>query len=687
VDIAAWLRSLGLEQYEQAFLDNAVDAAVLPELTVEDLRDLGVSLVGHRRKLLAAIAVLRSDVGSTASAPVATSTAERRQLTVMFCDLVGSTPLSVRLDPEDLRGIIGAYHRGVAEKVESFGGFVARYMGDGVLIYFGYPQAHEEDAERAIRCGLAAVDRVSQLILAEELHLRVGIATGLVVVGGEFVEHEIVGETPNLAARLQALAEPDTVVIAAGTRRLVGDIFEYRDLGAFELKGIDGPVPVWQVLRPSGVASRFEALHGSRLSPLVGRDEEVDLLQRRWARANAGDGQVVLISGEPGIGKSRLVAALAERLRGEPYLRLRYFCSPYGQNSALFPIVDQLSRASGLARDDTPAAKLAKLEALLTRAAPEDEDVALLADLLSLPSSERYPPPNLSPQRKKDRTLEALLRQLEGLAHQHPVVMVVEDAHWIDPTSLELLDLTVERVGSLRVLLIVTFRPEFQPHWTGQPQVSMLALNRLDRRQRAVLVEQITGGKVLPDDVFAQIVDRTDGVPLFVEELTKSVLESGLLRDEKGRYVLDSTLSRFRDPDEFARLVDGATRPPSIGAPGGADRRRDWTRVFLRAATHRCSFTRARAANGFGPLGRLRTGLSARHAARGSLYLQACAGPGHGARQPAARLSPTITCPDCRSARNPFSRSHGHPARTLRAALRRGRAGRKGGRLLGPGRS
>jgi len=301
---------------------------VLPELTVEDLRDLGVSLVGHRRKLLAAIAVLRSDVGSTASAPVAASTAERGQLTVMFCDLVGSTPLSVRLDPEALRGIIGSQHRGVAQTVESFGGFVARYMGDGVLIYFGYPQAHEEDAERAIRCGLAAVDRVSQLILAEELHLRVGIATGLVVVGGEFVEHEIVGETPNLAARLQALAEPDTVVIAAGTRRLVGDIFEYRDLGAFELKGIDGPVPVWQVLRPSGVASRFEALHGSRLSPLVGRDEEVDLLQRRWARANAGDGQVVLISGEPGIGKSRLVAALAERLRGEPYLRLRYFCSP-----------------------------------------------------------------------------------------------------------------------------------------------------------------------------------------------------------------------------------------------------------------------------------------------------------------------------------------------------------------------
>jgi len=453
----------------------------------------------------------------------------------MFCDLVGSTELSSCLDPEDLREVIAAYHRAVAETVARFDGLVSRFMGDGVLVYFGYPQAHEDDAERAVRAGLSAIDAVGRLdVKSVKLQTRVGIATGLVVVGdligaGAAQEQSVVGETPNLAARLQALAEPNAVVIAAGTRRLIGDLFEYRDLGAVEVKGIAEMVPVWQVLRPSVVASRFEALRGSALTPLVGRDEEIDLLLHRWARAKVGDGQVVLISGEPGIGKSRITAALEDRLHAEPHTRLRYFCSPYHQDSPLYPFVDQLGRASGFARDDLPAARLEKLEALLACAAPPDEDVAFLVDLLSLPALECRPLPNLSQQRKKERTLEALIWQLEGLARRQPVVMVFEDAHWIDPTSRELLDLTVERVRRLPVLLIVTYRSEFQPPWTGRPQVSMLALSRLNRRDRTALVAQIAGGKALPDDVVDQIADRTDGVPLFVEELTKSVLESGVM--------------------------------------------------------------------------------------------------------------------------------------------------------------
>ncbi len=564
VDIAAWLHGLGLEQYEPAFRANEIDERVLASLTADDLKDLGVTLVGHRRRLLDAIAVLSAAAlvgGSPLPSPPplagegrVEADAERRQLTVMFCDLVGSTALAARLDPEDLREVIAPYHRTVADVVRSFDGFVAKYMGDGVLVYFGYPRAHEDDAERAVRAGLGAIDAVGRLdVKSAMLQARVGIATGLVVVGdligeGSAQEQSVVGETPNLAARLQALAEPDTVVIAAGTRRLVGDLFEYRDLGAVDVKGLAAPVPAWQVLRPSTVVSRFEALRGSTLTRLVGRDEEIDLLLRRWARAKAGDGQVMLVSGEAGLGKSRLTAALAERLRAEPYLRLRYFCSPYHQDSALSPFIDQLGGACGFARDDPPAAKLEKLEALLTRAAPTDEDVAFLADLLSLPASVRHPLPSLSPQRKKERTLGALIRQLEGLARHQPVLMVFEDAHWIDPTSRELLDLTVERVRSLPVLLIVTFRPEFQPPWTGQPQVTMLALNRLDRRDRTALVEQIAGGKALPDEVVAQIADRADGVPLFVEELTKSVLESGLLREERDRYVLDRALPLFAIP-------------------------------------------------------------------------------------------------------------------------------------------
>jgi len=579
MDVADWLRGLGLERYVPAFRDNDIDGEVLRRLTAEDLRELGVASIGHRRRLLDAIAAFGAVAAAAANPPPPAATAvaprleaaERRQLTVMFCDLVGSTELSARLDPEDYREVIAAYHGAVADAITGFDGFVSRYMGDGVLAYFGYPQAHEDEAERAVRAGLGVIDAVGRLnVKYVRPQARVGIATGLVVVGdligeGSAQEQSVVGETPNLAARLQALAEPNAVVIAASTRRLVGDLFEYRDLGAVEVKGIVAPVSAWRVLRPSAIESRFEAMHTSSLSPLIGRDEEIELLSRRWARAKAGNGQVVLISGEPGIGKSRITAALAEHLRAEPHLRLRYFCSPYHQNSALFPFLDQLGRASGFARDDMPAAKLEKLEALLALAAPPDEDVAFLADLMSLPHWERHPLPNLSPLRKKEKTLGALIRQLEGLARRQPVVMVFEDAHWSDPTSRELLDLTVERIRTLPVLLIVTFRPEFQPPWTGQPQVTMLALSRLDRRDRTALVEQIAGGKALPDNVMDQIADRTDGVPLFVEELTKSVLESGLLRAETDRYVLDRALPPFAIPTSLhASLLARLDRLASV---------------------------------------------------------------------------------------------------------------------------
>ena len=532
--IADWLKKLGMSEYAERFAESDIDTSVLRDLTDQDLKELGVSL-GHRRKMLRAIAEL-AGANPTSPRPALTEpksqdTAERRQVTVMFSDLVGSTALSARMDPEDLREVISAYQKCVAETVQHFGGFVAKYMGDGVLIYFGYPQAHEDDAERAVRAGLELVAAVGALKTHVPLQARVGIATGLVIVGdligsGSSQEQAIVGETPNLAARLQAAAEPNSVVIAESTRKLLGNLFELEDLGPQDLKGIAGPVRAWTAVRQSSVEGRFEAFHASGLTELVGRDEELELLLRRWSKAKSGEGQVVLLTGEPGIGKSRLTAALLERIAAEPNTRLRYFCSPQHIDNALYPIISQMERAAGFTHNDTAQAKLDKLDAVFAPSFTPPRDAALLAEMLSLPNDGRHPTLELSPQQRRQKTLEALTAQVEALSSSNPIIMQFEDVHWIDPTSLEALGRTVDRLRTLDVLLVITCRPEFDPPWIGRPYVTAITLNRLAEREIAAMIDRIVGNKPLPASVRHDIIERADGVPLFVEEMTKAVLEA-----------------------------------------------------------------------------------------------------------------------------------------------------------------
>ncbi|HEY2227247.1 MAG TPA: AAA family ATPase, partial [Xanthobacteraceae bacterium] len=545
MDIAAWLTGLGLEQYKKAFLENQIDVAVLPKLTAEDLKDIGVVIVGHRRKLLEAIADLESapDSASVSHAPKLADPArqldaERRHLTVMFVDLVGSTSLSARMDPEDMGKVIRVYQNVVAGEIARFEGHIARFMGDGVLAYFGWPRTHEDEAERAARAGLAIVAAVAKLTGGDEpLKCRVGIATGLVVVGeligeGAAQEETVVGQTPNLAARLQVAAEPGMVIIAEATRRLLGKVFEIVDLGPQTLKGIAAPVPTFAVRGERSSESRFAARSGEKLLPIVGREEELALLIERWRQARRGDGQLVLLVGDAGIGKSRIMQALIDAAAADDHICIRYQCSPYHADSALYPTIQQLTLAVGGSAGDTTETKLDKLEGLLGQAGADTSGAApLIAALLGLASEGRYGQLGLSPQQQRARTLDALIGQVVGLAQRQPVLWVVEDAHWIDPTTQELIELALDSVARSRVLILLTARPTFEYSFGGHPIITRLTLNRLGREHVERIINRITEGKALPAALLHEIAGRVDGVPLFVEEMTKAVLESGLLRE------------------------------------------------------------------------------------------------------------------------------------------------------------
>lgn len=571
MDVGGWLRRLGLDRYEAAFRDNAIDAEVLPRLTAEDLIDLGVSSVGHRRRLLDAIAALKHEhpsiagpadgLAGKASAPVAETIgrpgdAERRQLTVMFCDLVGSTRLSVQLDPEEMSRIIAGFQTACAGAVTRFGGSIAKYMGDGALVYFGYPEAHEEDAERAVRAGLALIDAMSamRLLLPLQPQVRIGVATGLVVVGelvgeGSARERVAVGETLNLAARIQAIAPPDSVVVQETTRRLAGVTFDYGDLGKHELKGFAEEVRLWRVIGENTARERFDRRIVSGLTPMVGRAEEIALLRRRWSLAKDGDGQLILISAPAGYGKSRIAEVFREQLADTATTCLRYFGSPFHVNSAFYPFIRQLERAAGIVRTDAAHRKLDKLEAILGGSAEaRNEAAALLADLLSIPFEDRYPPLQLTEVVQKQRIVEVLEEQLILLSMQGAVLLLFEDAHWIDPTSAALINRLVRTIVNLPVMVIVTYRPEFNPPWMDLGHTTVLKLNHLGRSEVTDLICGTTCGKALPEPIVQQIASKSQGVPLFVEEITRAILETGDLDEHDDCYVLRGSIRDFAIP-------------------------------------------------------------------------------------------------------------------------------------------